>query len=437
MESLNKKINQPWLKNVALFFRFNILSSLNRIDFYLFITLFILALSQSKTGIEEFLYIIKWIVIFGFITIGFLSIQIEKHEARFSLFSSKTILVLSVFLLYNFASLGFSIDIVISFFKTVTFGILLFISFFIIPKYVQTYKSKNELINSIYYFFTLFIILNFLFLLFFPNLSFMLFPAPRFRGFTENPNTIGIICFTSIPFFTYKFLTTSKKKKLYNLILILITVFFIFMAFSRASMLALAIIFATYFFYYNRIIFKLGIISAIILVLLLIFFPILLDLMRLAENPFSYRDQLLEVGFKSWNNHKMFGSGFGTSTIITSNRFIFLQKEFLDFNVGKHFGNIYFEVLVENGIFGFLIFITLLITLVKEVLIITKNSESTEKILNVGILGLVFAIIIQGFFESFLLASGNSASMVFWVLIGLTVQQKQQLISSKIIESQV
>jgi O-antigen ligase len=241
-------------------------------------------------------------------------------------------------------------------------------------------------------------------------------------GFFDNPNTLGMICFISTPILLYKYKTARAKwTKLFNLVLIVTAIILPLIAASRASLLGIAIVFAVYFYFYNRRMFYIGTILALVSVFFVLVSPILLELMRLAEDPLSQRDKIWELGLAGWKENILFGAGYGTTEIFTSNIYMFLNKGLTEFVIGKRFGNIYIEILYETGIVGFLLFLTSILLLVKETWGIIKRSVSDERIFAVCYFGLLIAVILQSIFESFISSAGNVSSLIFWILTGLVI----------------
>jgi O-antigen ligase len=248
----------------------------------------------------------------------------------------------------------------------------------------------------------------------------------RFRGYLDNPNTLGMICFVSLPLFLYKYKTAfSKKKQIIPMSLIITSVTLPVIAFSRASVLGIILILAVYFYYYNRRIFVAGLIFSLVVVIVIVSSPLLLELLRLADDPLSQRDKVWELGMKAWNEHILFGAGYGTTHIVTSDKYTFLQKGITEFLLGKHFNNIYLEILYETGIIGILLFLLVLIFVITETIQKIKHADGDRKIFNVCYYSVLIAVIFQSFFESFILSAGNASSIIFWTMTGLVISARK------------
>lgn len=393
-----------------------------RVGVFLFIFLFSAFISQTRTPLNEPFYIIKWITLIGFVSIGLLNISFDKKDLNRGIEVKLPIQILMVFCIYIFLTAFQSINLTDSFFKVFSFYLMVIISFYIIPLYASIEKNRNIIINVIFIFINSVLILNLIYTFLLPSSAFTRYPYIRYLGITENPNTLGMLCFMGLPVLIYKYKTIKKRIKWWIVFLIILTFIFIIMTYSRASMLAVTVITAFVLYFYNRFLFKLGLFIGIIAIIFLILNPIFLELLRLAENPFSFRDQLLEIGLKAWDKHKIFGTGYGTAHILTGNKFLYFQKSFDLYLIGKHFHNIYLEVLAETGIVGFTLFLSLLTSWVVFSFKKIFRSEGEEKVFAITYTGLLLAVILHGLFESFLLSAGNASSIIFWILTALTIQ---------------
>jgi O-antigen ligase len=209
--------------------------------------------------------------------------------------------------------------------------------------------------------------------------------------------------------------------KLYNIFLISVAIALPALAASRASLLGMGIILAVYFYYYNKRLFYVGTILSLLVIVIVLLSPVLLELMRLANDPLSQRDKVWELGLSAWKEKILFGAGYGTTESFTSNKYLFMAKGLTDFLLGKRFNNIYIEMLYETGIVGLLLFVASIVFLLRETYKIINSSFGEKKVLTVCYFGLLIAVIIQSIFESFILSAGNASSLAFWIFTGLVI----------------
>lgn len=380
-------------------------------------------MSQTRTPLAEPFYIVKWATLLGFVALEFLNVRLLQHDHKQVLKLEGPIITVLFLIEYIFLTSFHSISVFESIFKLFSFILMVFIAFYIIPLYAYSEENRARVIQALFMFIISVLTVNLFYTVFFPGRAFSSHLYVRYLGITENPNTLGIICFVGLPVLIYKFQTGTKKVKFISAIYAALAIIFVIMSFSRASMLAVAVIMGFVFYFYNRFLLKLGLVLAVIIVIVLILNPALLELLRLAENPFSYRDQLVEIGLRAWNDHLFLGTGYNTAHIVTGEKFLYAQKGYDLYLVGKHFHNIYLEVLVEDGLIGIILFITMIISWTISGFRAIRKWADLRRTFAICYTGLLLAVILQGFFESFLLSAGNSASIMFWVLTGLTVQK--------------
>ena len=393
-------------------------------DALVFLLILSTSLSQTTLSIAPAFYYIKWAVLILFIVIEYLIVNFLSLTAtyRLSFKLPRSYIVLFLFFIYIAITSLYSTDMFISLFKSGTFFFLIFISLVLIPFLTERLSDRKKIIKYIYAFLIFILIMNILAFKIYPVLPSPQYMYVRYMGFFDNPNTLGMICFISIPILLYKYKVARKKWiKLFNILLIVTAIILPLVAASRASLLGIAIVFAVYFYFFYRRLFYIGVILALVSVFFVLFSPVLLELMRLAEDPLSQRDKIWELGLAGWKENIIFGAGYGTTEIFTSNIYMFLNKGLTEFVIGKRFGNIYIEILYETGIVGFLLFLTSILLLVKETWRIIKRSVNDERIFTVCYFGLLIAVIFQSIFESFISSAGNASSLIFWILTGMVI----------------
>jgi len=422
---LNKNKSDDGKLYRSLFFvSYPFLSIIFYFDILVFLLLLSTSLSQTTLGIAPTFYYVKWailifFIVFEYLVVNFLSLN---EHGRKSYNIPKSFVALLLFFIYIFITSLYSEDIVVSFFKSGTFFLLIFSTLILIPVLTERFSNRDNIIKYIYIFLIFTLIMNVLAFKIYPIIPSSPYMQIRFRGFYDNPNTLGMICFVAMPILLYKYKTTNKRwLKLFNLIFIITAIVLPTIAASRASLLGIAIVLAVYFYFYYRRLFYIGTVLTLVSVFFVLVSPILLELMRLAEDPFSQRDKVWELGLAAWKENILFGAGYGTTEIFTNNIYLFMNKGLTEFVIGKRFNNIYIELLYETGIVGLLLFLTSIWFLLKETYQIVKKTIDAKKVLSVCYFGLLIAVVFQGLFESFLLSAGNASSLIFWVLTGVII----------------
>ncbi|MES2441440.1 MAG: O-antigen ligase family protein [Pseudomonadota bacterium] len=140
-------------------------------------------------------------------------------------------------------------------------------------------------------------------------------------------------------------------------------------------------------------------------------------------SPLSGREEVWRIGWHLFQERPVLGYGIGTSQDllkIESWRFQRFQ--------GGHFHSSYIMVLVETGIFGFLSFVTLMFATLSRGLADTLRTRGLARE-NWPLAALPWAMVIGGMghaiFESWLLAAGNSNSLLFWTCVWMIHHQSQ------------
>jgi O-antigen ligase len=174
-----------------------------------------------------------------------------------------------------------------------------------------------------------------------------------------------------------------------------------------------------YFFYPKA--FKIITIVMIIAILVVLSSPLLMELLRLADDPFTAREKLWQIALESWKHHRLLGTGFGTANLITESTYLLYTHKVTAFLLGSHFHNMYLEILSETGIIGFSFFVFLLSSFFIKSIKVIRQSIEPDRILAISFFGLLVGVSILCFFESAILSAGTVPSIVFWLLGGLVL----------------
>ncbi len=414
-----KKTHLDILKH---FIVFHVVYLLERIElFYLFLVISFF-FAQTKFPFAEAFTVIKWGVLLAFVAVHLITIGLRIKDK--DVITSKIFWSLGIFIFYLFINSLLSINIVVSISRTLILLVSFVLWFFILPNYFRKKEQILKLFNYLFYFFAVVLVLNIALTILVPSVFFRIGIYIRYAGITENANTLGMYSVASVIFILYKFKTGSRFEKVLSVLMFLLVLINFILTVSRSSMLAAFVIIIIFTYYYYRKLFYTGIVLGAMAIGILFMFPILLDLLRLASNPLSYREQLFELAILKWKEDIFFGQGYGTTLIITSKLFTLLQKGFNLLIVGKHFGNMFIELLCETGIIGVALFLPIIGMLYKQQKELNKIVSGDLKILTVLYKGLFFGFLIQNLFESALLAPGNGVAFLFWSFSGLLLSIK-------------
>ena len=402
---------------------FSIIFITHKFKFMLFLlfTIFLLSMFNDSIIGTNFFYYLKWIILFIFVLFEFLIVKFNKLTFKFYEIDYKFFIIsFSIFALF---SSFFSINIETSLFKSITFILLIFFSLIILPEFTKEYKKKLEILKILRNIMLFLIMLNIVILIISPPWAYKTLIV-RFQGVFSNPNTLGMFLFVSLPVFVYFFLSSNKKlEKIINFIFILLIFMLATFTFSRAALLGMLIFMMVILFYLKKRLFKIIFPTSIVLLIILFSSPTLMELLRLSEDPFTYRDRIWQIGLENFSESKIIGKGYGTTQQIMSNKFILQKYDVSEYHLGKHFHNIYVEILCETGLIGLLLFVVFLILTSCKLIKKIKTSQNGEKIFTISIYSLFIGVIVHGFSESMLLSSGNASNLIVWCLIGMGLQK--------------
>ncbi len=418
----------PAIKEIRLnilkqFFLFHIAYFFEKSEIFFIFLVSAYFLAQTTFPFADIFAVIKWVLLLGFVAINLLTIGFKAKET--GIIHDNLFWALGIFIFYIFLNALLSINIVVSASRSALLLVSFIVWFFILPNYLRHKEQILKLFDYLFYLFAIILILNIVLTVLVPASFFRIGIYIRYRGITENANTLGMYSMISVVFILYKLKMGSKKEKILSVLMLLLVFINFSLTVSRSSILAASVIIMIFTFYYNRKLFYAGIVMGIIAVIILFLFPILLDLLRLASNPLSYRDQLFQIAIAKWKKSMLFGQGYGTTQILTSKLFVFFQKGFNLLNIGKHLGNMYLELLCETGIIGVSLFLPILVLLYRKQKRLVNILKGDLQIIAVLYKGLFFGFLIQNIFESALLAPGNGVSFVFWSLSGLLLSMEK------------
>lgn len=360
---------------------------------------------------------ISFILLVGLVVIYYQFSRKEHHNFRLPTFYY--ILFLLLLIILSIGTLN-SLDILTSFQYLFWYTIFLFFIFFLLPK---EFGSIHKVINLLYVFICagLFILIISIFTLPFQGI------VDRggniaIRGFFSNNNTMGMVAFSTSGLSLLVLYFREYLSK-YNLLITKTSAFispiFVLLSSSRASILGLLTAIFLFGIIEKRSR-KLSIFSLTISLTLYFFAGSFInkyfriESLNSSGGIFGERSLLFQYVMDSMSYIPWYGLGLGLQDHLY---LVSRAIPTMDVNsgmIGFTFHNSYLQILVETGIFGSIIYLTLLITTFMMVFKI-KNRENRRFILVVNVL--LFGMIINSFFESALLLPGSPYSLLFWTLI--------------------
>ena len=410
------------LTNSIPFLVFSIIYFMHKFKLMLFLlfSIFIISIVDKALIRTDIFYLLKWAIFFVFVIFELIIFKFDKWKLSFR--SNYYKLPIIFFAIYIFLFSFFSMNIKTSLFKSITLIFLIFFSFVIIPEITKTKNDKENILKLIKNIFLFIIVLNGILLILSPRWAYD-FWGVRFSGIFFNPNELGVILFVSLPIFCYYLLTSKRKiNRILNFIVTLLIFIITIFTFSRASMLGMFISIMVILYYVKKKWFRIFLVAFIVFSIVLLSSPVTMQILRLSDNPLTYRDKIWKAGLSRFSDQKIIGNGYGTSKQIMSNRLLLRKYDINKWHLGLHFHNIYIEVLCETGIIGFALFLSFLIFVMCKFIKKIRISNGEEKIFTICCYSLFGGAIFHGFFESMMLSAGNISNIIFWTLIGISLQ---------------
>lgn len=179
----------------------------------------------------------------------------------------------------------------------------------------------------------------------------------------------------------------------------------------------------------NRLRNKFGIVAIVAILFLVSAILILGPAKDRFESIFSKNDgsiagriEILKRGLDISKENILFGVGIGSAPVY--------YDEDIDYRNPTNSHNNYLEIIIENGIFGLIIWIVLIFGTIAQLLAHFKNNKGDDilKFLNIGLIGALLFFAISSFFEVFLYSPINLA--ILMILLGLSSIINERLATS-------
>lgn len=382
--------------------------------------IYIISIVDKALIRTDIFYLLKWAIFFVLVIVELIIFKFDKWKPSFrSDYYKLPIIFFTIYIsLFSF----FSINIKTSLFKSITLIFLILFSFVIIPEITKTKNGKKNILKLIKNIFLFVIVLNGILLIFSPRWAYD-FWGTRFKGIFFNPNELGMILFVSLPIFCYYLLISERKiNKVLNFVVILLMFIITIFTFSRASMLGMFISIMVILYYSKKKWFRIFLVASLVFSIVILSSPVAMQILRLSDNPLTYRDKIWEAGLSRFADQKIIGNGYGTSKQLMSNRLLLREYDINEWQLGLHFHNIYIEVLCETGIIGFVLFLSFLICVMLKFIKKIRISSGEEKTFTICCYSLFWGVLFHGFFESMILSAGNISNIIFWTLLGISLQ---------------
>ncbi|GKX66109.1 O-antigen ligase family protein [Inconstantimicrobium mannanitabidum] len=258
-------------------------------------------------------------------------------------------------------------------------------------------------------------------IIYFSNLSIVFYGVTfgriaklQFSGVYSNPNTLGIISLFSI--IMILILISIRKNKTDRIILIsniICQFFLLYISDCSSALLGLAVfVLCIVFFLLRKNIFRIMYLAVIII-------PSVVFIIRSYKNYklmdyLNGRFDLWKAAINVSKQHLFFGVGNGNLVDVVKHS-TKLQLWGIDAG-GLH--NIFFQVLVSNGVIALLIFIIFIVVFVVKGFSIISKLQSQQRLLAIKLFAFEVAILSVNCFEANMLYVVSFISIIFWAILG-------------------
>lgn len=217
----------------------------------------------------------------------------------------------------------------------------------------------------------------------------------------KNPNVLGEYLLLIMPFSTYMIMQKQNYiRKIFYTFSTLASLLTLILTFSRGCWLGLIvqlIIFSIFTFDLNSLILQT---TGTILI-----FPLLPEtITKRLKSISNIKETSINCRFLIWKNcASMVKTFFLTGIGFGIDNFKFVYRKFSPEEAPPiHLHNLFLQILIENGIFGLLFFLLIIISVIKTSLSITlkSNKNSAKFKLNLACLSAVCGFLVQGIFDN-------------------------------------
>jgi exopolysaccharide production protein ExoQ len=377
----------------------------------IFLTILCLELAAFPyAGVGEIALQLRWVFFFLFSLHTFGDIFLGRTVRKIKSFD---ILAIS-FIIYALFSIFYSPFPLLTLERSTTILILYISVFWIIWKYAY-YRGPERVIQ---------IILNVMWIVFLLSYL-MIFAGPyrpfssgRFTGIFINPNSMGVVSALILPLSLWHFLETKKFNSLFLFLMILLA---LLLSGARGSLNATAFALGYFLYARSRINKPLVFFFSMSLIFILVwaietfgkqFFQ---DYIRVESIPIlGGRLEIWPVVLDLIKDKPMFGYGFGVEDKIMA------VRKVLPLHQGGYIHNSYLGILLQSGLFGFVIFFIPLFTLLFKELFSRQDSEGAPR-LKYALRASLIAGLICSIYESWIYSVGNGQAFPFWIIVMLLV----------------
>jgi O-antigen ligase len=384
--------------------------------------LFLLLTPTNFRGINNIMEILRWVPYMIFVFIFVSHIFKNKNLPRKIEWIDKFLFIIIIAM---FLSAFYSIDPALTIQRSATFLLLYISVFWVIYPSVDSEEKAEEIINLILYAASIPFFFSLIVLPASPSSAFL---VGRFRGYFDNPNTIGSISAILCPLLIWK---AFDKKSTFGKIFLAVMVLALFISGSRSGLLG-AFFGSLFYIFYTKKEYRIPatFIGVIIISLALTFGGVgekLIDstssYLRLGTESPKGEEALKDISSgrtENWNQmtlllkkRPLLGYGFGTEDKLLNYYNITILS------TGKTAHNAFLGIAVQMGIPCFVLFFAPLI----YILLIPINSKSK---IEYCITGMIIGGLITGLFESWMYSVGSAFAFPFWVGIVLLLKLKKE-----------
>ncbi len=379
------------------------MAGINRLDRFVFISLFIIYISLNAQISIPGAGILRWLMLCFVLFLG----------AIYALYNGDDIHIIDhyliPFLFFAFISFFYSINIKISLYKYISFILLLTCFQIFFGRKKVGAEDIKIIFDDIVLLFNIVNLFNFYFVF----ISGLGIDGVRYQGVFTNPNTLGIFSIISFLMNYYKSFY-GKKFNMFYFVMCMFSFFMVVMSGSRSAFMVFGINLVLIYTVLSDTLRKkpnlLYILSAFGLCLYLTTSFDILVLDRIKTDGLMSRGGIWELAIDYISKRPYFGYGYGTSEL--------LYHLFGNNYEVEAFHNSFLTITVDLGIVGFAVFIICMGFLFHEMIRDFRGIRDMRGKAFLSILLLiVVSLLIEAYSESYLFAAGSLEAIIFWMFL--------------------
>jgi O-antigen ligase len=259
------------------------------------------------------------------------------------------------------------------------------------------------------------------------------------RGLTYNSNFLGMLVLAVLPLPLWRISQPriSRNERWFYYILLAILLYLQVTTFARASFLGAAVI--VVFFFMGRGMGRLALILLLIATILMIVPSLFPALAAEIVEKYIYkgsgvngsilasRSFVWSASYEGAVQGSLWGLGYGVSYGFDNYALGFEASGY-----GREKANVFLAIVEENGIFGLVLFLGMLLSLVLRGFVAIQGAfDRKDRLLMFLIIGYILALTVHAQFEAWMFSPGGALTPAFWTAIGMLTQLSYEVLGAR------